>query len=59
MGRMAAIINRQLFVLLARLALAGVFVTAALPKIEDPAAFASSVDAFRVIDSGLSGWVAT
>ena len=55
---MAAIINRQLFVLLARLALAGVFVTAALPKIEDPAAFASSVDAFRVIDSGLSGWVA-
>ena len=55
---MAAITNRHLFVLLARLALAGVFVTAALPKIADPVAFASSVDAFRVIDSGLSGWVA-
>ena len=55
---MAAITNRHLFVLLARLALAGVFVTAALPKIEDPVAFASSVDAFRVINSGLSGWVA-
>ena len=51
---MAAITNRHLFVLLARLALAGVFVTAALPKIEDPVAFASSVDAFRVIDAGLS-----
>ena len=51
---MAAITNRHLFVLLARLALAGVFVTAALPKIADPVAFASSVDAFRVIDSGLS-----
>lgn len=55
---MAAITNRHLFVLLGRLALAGVFVTAALPKIEDPVAFASSVDAFRVINSGLSGWVA-
>ncbi|KRP37508.1 MAG: hypothetical protein ABS34_02545 [Opitutaceae bacterium BACL24 MAG-120322-bin51] len=55
---MAAITNRHLFVLLGRLALAAVFVTAALPKIEDPVAFASSVDAFRVINSGLSGWVA-
>ena len=55
---MAAITNNRLFGLLARLALAGVFVTAALPKIADPVAFASSVDAFRVIDSGLSDWVA-
>jgi len=55
---MAAITNRHLFVLLARLALAGVFVTAALPKIEDPVAFAHSVDAFRVIDAGLSNWIA-
>jgi putative oxidoreductase len=55
---MATIMNRQLFVLLARLALAGVFVTAALPKIEDPVAFASSVGAFRIIDSELSAWVA-
>ncbi|MDG1241144.1 MAG: MauE/DoxX family redox-associated membrane protein [Opitutae bacterium] len=55
---MAAIINKRLLVLLARLALAGVFVTAALPKIEDPAAFGISVAAFRVIDSELSAWVA-
>jgi len=55
---MATITNSRFFVLLARLAIAGVFVTAALPKIEDPAAFARSVNAFRVIDSGLSDWVA-
>ncbi len=55
---MAAISKRQLLVLIARLVLAGAFVMAALPKIQDPVAFANSVSAFQVIDSGLSGWVA-
>jgi uncharacterized membrane protein YphA (DoxX/SURF4 family) len=52
-------VNRKsLLVLIARLALAGVFLMAALPKIQDPAAFAISVAAFRVIGPELSGWVA-
>lgn len=48
----------QLFILVARLILAGVFVSAALPKVQDPVAFASSVEGFRVIGPGLSNWVA-
>jgi putative oxidoreductase len=55
---MGAINQKSLFVLIARLVVAGVFVMAALPKIQDPAAFATSVAAFRIIDSGLSVWVA-
>lgn len=55
---MGSISKQSLFVLIARLVLAGAFVMAALPKIQDPVAFATSVNAFRVIDSGLSGWVA-
>lgn len=52
-------INLQFFfVLILRLVLAGVFVMAALSKIQDPATFANSVAAFRVIDPGLSAWVA-
>jgi len=45
-------------ILIVRLILTGVFVMAALPKIQDPVAFANSVVAFRIIDSGLSSWVA-
>ena len=55
---MVAISKKSLFVLIARLVVAGAFVIAALPKIQDPVAFATSVSAFRVIDSGLSSWVA-
>jgi uncharacterized membrane protein YphA (DoxX/SURF4 family) len=55
---MGAINKKSLFVLIARLVLAGVFVMAALPKIQDPIAFAASVAAFRVINSDLSAWVA-
>jgi len=55
---MGAINKKSLFVLIARLVLAGAFVMAALPKIQDPSAFAASVAAFRVIDSDLSAWVA-
>ena len=45
-------------ILLARLLVAGVFVIAALPKIQDPVTFASSVVAYRVVGPELSGWVA-
>lgn len=55
---MGAISKKSLFVLIARLVLTGAFVMAALPKIQDPIAFATSVSAFRVIDPGLSAWVA-
>ena len=48
----------QLFVLIARLILASVFVSAALPKIQDPVAFSNSVEGFRVIGTELSNWVA-
>lgn len=48
----------SLFTLIARLILAGVFVQAALPKIQDPVAFATSVAAFRVVGPELSGWIA-
>lgn len=49
---------RHFLVLLARLALTGTFVIAALPKIKDPVAFADSVYAFRIIGPELSNWVA-
>ena len=55
---MGAINKKSLFVLIARLVLAGVFVMAALPKIEDPITFTNAVAAFRVIDLDLSAWVA-
>ncbi len=50
--------QKSLFVLVARLVLAGVFVMAALPKIQDPVAFATSIGGFRVIGPALSAWVA-
>jgi putative oxidoreductase len=55
---MAGAINRAFFILLARLVVAGSFVMAALPKIQDPAGFATSVAAFRVLGPELSVWVA-
>ncbi|MEM1221748.1 MAG: MauE/DoxX family redox-associated membrane protein [Verrucomicrobiota bacterium] len=44
--------------LIARLVLAGVFVTAALPKIQDPVAFGQSIIAYRLIEGDLVGWTA-
>ena len=43
-------VNATRFIgLIARLALAGVFISAALPKIQDPVAFAASIEGFRFI----------
>lgn len=45
-------------VLIARLVISATFLFAALPKIQDPAAFAVSVEGFRVIDGSWASWVA-
>jgi uncharacterized membrane protein YphA (DoxX/SURF4 family) len=55
---MGTVNYRHLILLVARLVLTGTFVMAALPKIKDPVAFATSVNAFQVIDPLLSNWVA-
>ena len=55
---MGKINYRHLFVLIARLVLTGTFVMAALPKIKDPVAFATSVNAFQVVGPTLSNWIA-
>ena len=55
---MGKINYRHLIVLIARLVLTGTFVMAALPKIKDPVAFAASVNAFRVVGSDISNWIA-
>lgn len=44
--------------LLARLAVAAAFLLAALPKIQDPVAFAASVQGFHVVGGELAGWIA-
>ncbi len=44
-------------VLIARLVVAGLFVRAALPKIEAPVEFATSVQGFQVVGPTLSAWV--
>ena len=49
---------QHFFVLVARLALTGTFILAALPKIKDPVAFANSVNAFRLVGPELSNWIA-
>ena len=55
---MAAVTAGPILILLARLAAAGVFVIAALPKIQNPGEFADAVAAYRVIGPELSRWVA-
>ena len=55
---MAPVAFRPILILVARLVAAGVFVLAALPKIQNPAEFADSVAAYRVVGPELSRWVA-
>ena len=49
---------RSIALLLAQLVLAWVFIRAGLPKIEDPASFAASIEAYRIIGGSLVLWVA-
>jgi uncharacterized membrane protein YphA (DoxX/SURF4 family) len=55
---MAEINAKAYLLLIARLLLAAVFLLAALPKIQDPVAFASSIEGFRVVGSDLAVWIA-
>lgn len=44
--------------LIGRLILSAAFILAALPKIQDPAAFAASVEGYRVVTGNLTIWIA-
>ena len=44
--------------LIGRLILSATFILAALPKIQDPAAFAISVEGYRVVTAKLAMWIA-
>lgn len=55
---MAEISKKTWFALIARLLLVAVFLFAALPKIQDPVAFAGSIDGFRVVSYDLAVWIA-
>lgn len=55
---MGGVNTGALVLLVARLVLAWVFISAGLPKIQDPVAFAASIDGFRIISGSLTLWVA-
>ena len=44
--------------LIGRLTLSAAFILAALPKIQDPAAFAISVEGYHVVTANLAMWIA-
>ena len=45
-------------ILIGRLIVSATFILAALPKIQDPAAFATSVEGYRVVPGNLTVWIA-
>ena len=45
-------------ILIGRLILSAAFILAALPKIQDPAAFAISVEGYHVVTANLAMWIA-
>ena len=45
-------------ILIGRLIVSATFILAALPKIQDPAAFATSVEGYRVVTGNLTVWIA-
>lgn len=55
---MRLLVSTKGFALLLRLALCGVFLMAALPKLQEPGGFAEDVAAYQVTNRVLSGWVA-
>ena len=55
---MAGINVKAYLLLIARLLLSGAFLLAALPKIQDPGAFAVAIDGFRVVSGQFTAWVA-
>lgn len=55
---MEAVDRKAYLILIARLVVSAAFILAALPKIQDPVAFATAVDGFRVVGGQLTVWVA-
>lgn len=55
---MAEINAKAYLALVAQLIVAAAFLLAALPKIQDPVAFETSVEAFNIVGSTLSSWTA-
>lgn len=53
---MAGVSLKALSLLIARLILAWVFISAGLPKVQDPVAFSASIEGYRIIDGGLALW---
>ena len=45
-------------ILIGRLIVSATFILAALPKIQDPAAFTTSVEGYRVVNGDLAVWIA-
>tara|TARA_B100000497_G_scaffold111385_1_gene131451 strand:+ start:53 stop:496 length:444 start_codon:yes stop_codon:yes gene_type:complete len=45
-------------ILIGRLVISATFILAALPKIQDPAAFAVSVEGYRMVTANLAMWIA-
>ena len=45
-------------ILIGRLIVSATFILAALPKIQDPAAFATSVEGYRLVTGNLTVWIA-
>ena len=55
---MAGLTPRKGLTWITRLIAAATFLAAAFPKILDPLAFATSIDAYRIIDGASTNWVA-
>ena len=55
---MAEINFRAFFILLSRLVLTAVFLLSSLPKIQDPVNFTVAIEAYQIVGSGLSIWIA-
>jgi len=55
---MGAMSIHGLAILLGRLLLAGTFLLAGLPKIQDPATFAASIEAYRIVSGPAALWAA-
>ena len=50
--------SKAYLILIGRLIVSATFILAALPKIQDPAAFATSVEGYRVVTGNLTVWIA-
>jgi uncharacterized membrane protein YphA (DoxX/SURF4 family) len=55
---MVGVNTAPLLALIARLVLAWVFISAGLPKVQDPVAFGVAIDGYRVISGSFTLWVA-